>query len=97
MGIINHDSYTTKYGIDVTDSYISLGTNSLEVHRDDDTEYKLRYIATIWVSQSDRDNNKRNLQTIVRRVTLNSTQMGEGVYNVAYADLKTMFTNTTDA
>lgn len=97
MGIINHDSYSTKYGIDVTDSYISLGTNSLEVYRDNDSEYVLRYIATIWVSQGDRDNNKRSVGSLSRRIQMNSTQIGEGVYNVAYADIKTVFTNNTDA
>lgn len=96
MGLINHDSYTTTYGIDVTDSYISVGTNNIEIFRDD-TIYNLRYVATIWASQVDRDNNKRSLQCLVRTAELNSTQLQEGVYDVAYADLKTMFTNTTDA
>lgn len=96
MGLINHDSYTTTYGIDVTDSYISVGTNSLEVSKDG-TNYRLRYIATIWASQTDRDNNKRSLQSLVRTVTMDSVQLEEGVYEVAYADLKTVFTNTTDA
>lgn len=99
MGIINHDSYTTKFGIDVTDSYISIGTNSLEIQRENENnaEYSLMYIATVWASQSDRNNNKRSLQSIPRSITLNSTQMGESMYGVAYANLKTMFTNTTDA
>lgn len=94
MGLINHDSYTTSYGIDVTDTYISVGTNNIEVFKED-TNYRMRYIATIWVSQGDRDNGKRSLQSLVRAVTLDSTQLGEGVYEVAYADLKTMFPNTT--
>lgn len=96
MGLINHDSYTTSYGIDVIDTYISVGTNNIEVFRDG-TSYNLRYVATIWASQTDRDNNKRSLQNLVRTVVLNSTQLQEGVYYVAYADLKTVFTNTTDA
>ena len=96
MGLINHDSYTTTYGIAVTDSYISVGTNNIEVFKDG-TAYKLRYIATIWASQVDRDNNKRSLQSLVRAVIMDSTQLEEGVYEVAYADLKTVFTNTTDA
>jgi len=96
MGLINHDSYTTSYGIDVTDTYISIGTNNIEVFRDG-TSYKLRYVATIWASQADRDNDKRSLQCLVRTTELNSTQLQEGVYDVAYADLKTVFTNTTDA
>lgn len=97
MGIINHDSYSTKYGIDVNDSYISLGTNSLEVYRNDGSEYVLRYIATIWASQGDRENDKRSVGSLSRRITLDSTQLGEGVYNVAYADIKTVFTNNMDA
>lgn len=96
MGIINHDIYTTSHGIDVTDTYISIGTNSIEIFRDG-TRYNLRYVATIWASQVDRDNNKRSLHRLNHTVALNSTQLNESVYEVAYADLKTVFTNTTDA
>ena len=96
MGLINHDSYTTSYGIDVIDSYISLGTNNIEVFKEE-TTYNLIYIATIWASRADRENNKRSLQSMAREVTMDSTQLEKGVYEVAYADLKTVFTNTTDA
>jgi hypothetical protein len=54
MGLINRESYNTTYGIAVTDSYISVGTNNIEVFKEE-TAYKLRYIATIWASQIDRD------------------------------------------
>jgi hypothetical protein len=95
MGIINHDSYDTNYGIGVTNSYISVGTNSLEVSKNG-TDYKLRYIATIWASKKGRETDKKSLQSLVRAVTLDSTQLTSGVYVLAYADLKTVFTNTTD-
>tara|TARA_R110002074_G_scaffold8841_1_gene35742 strand:+ start:10678 stop:10968 length:291 start_codon:yes stop_codon:yes gene_type:complete len=96
MGLINHDSFSTPYGIDVTDSYMSIATNNLEVSKDG-TEYKLLYITTIWNNETDRETNKRSLKNIVRSITLNSVQLEEGVYEVAYADLKTVFPNTTDA
>ena len=96
MGLINHDSYTTSYGIDVTDTYISVGTNNISIYKDD-TNHLMDYIATIWASQTSRDNNQRSLQSLCRTVTMDSTQLAEGAYDVAYADLKTVFTNTTDA
>lgn len=95
MGIINHDNYTTSYGIDVTDSYISIGTHNLEVSKDE-TNYILRYIVTIWASQSDRNDNKRSLQVISREINISSAQLSTSLYELAYSDLKTIFKNSTD-
>lgn len=95
MGLINRDSYSTPYGISVSDTYISIAENEIGVLKKFGTdEYILRYTATIWNSQTDRNNNKKSLKNLTRSISFDPSQ---GVYIAAYADLKTVFTNTADA
>ena len=36
MGIINKDAFTTRYGLELTNTYISLGNNNIELRNQHD-------------------------------------------------------------
>ena len=97
MGIINNDSLNTPYGISISGTYVSIGRDSLNVSREEIDNYVLNYSATIWATKEDRENDKRSLQIISRSVKMTSSQISDGVYNIAYNDIKTLFQNNTDA
>jgi len=95
MGLINNDSYETPFGTSLTGTYISVATNTMYVFRVE-TGYMLRYTATVWATQEARTEGKASVSTTRYGVTLTGEQLAQGIYDLAYADLKTKYPNTTD-
>ena len=102
MGIINNDSIDTPYGTSVSGSYMALGPNTISIEtelNEDLTEniYKLNATASVWIDKSARDTQKRYISSIYISKVLGSDDLSRGPYELAYAELKVRFTNTTDA
>lgn len=97
MGIINNDSIDTPFGTTVTGSYMAIGQNEITVRKDDDNKFVMDYYVRVWVNQDARNNNKSSVRTNAYSLELSDAQLTAGAYNTAYAHLKTVFTNSTDA
>jgi len=98
MGLINNDSMQTKSGLQVPPgSYMSIGSNDLELKRVSSGEYNLIFINSIWKDLTSHQNDVGTFEKDVYIIPVTEAQIGESMYGVAYAYLKTVYPNTTDA
>ena len=95
MGIINKDIFVSQYGQSVTDTYISLGNNSIEL-RKEDNKYLLLGVFNVWLSKSARETNKSSFKSIIIHKELTSDEIISNIYGMLYSELKKKYTNTTD-
>ena len=75
MGLINLDTYTTQYGYAVTNTYISVGDNDVNLKKDDGS-WILESGLNIWHSKTLRESGAKPygsipIYKILRHLTLN--------------------------
>ena len=95
MGIINNDSFSTRYGQDLSKTYISLGDNCIEL-RKEEGKYILMGIFNVWLSKESRLNNKSSFSSTIIRKELSASEITSNLYTILYTELKKKYTNTTD-
>lgn len=96
MGLINHDAVTLQLsGEQKTDTYITLGTGQLRLYKND-SDYILEYNYTGYYNQQARLDNRIPVYSGIHRLPITYEQLPSNMYNLAYAHLKTIYTNTTD-
>ena len=95
MGIINKDIFVSQYGQPLTDTYISLGNNNIEL-RKEDNKYLLLGVFNVWLSKSARDTNKSSFKSIIVHKELTSDEITANIYGILYSELKKKYTNTAD-
>lgn len=98
MGIINQDPYNTTYGTSVTNTYISIGEQTIALHKLDNTNsiYELKALFSIWNDKPSRESGKRPYQMIPISQELNASQITGDLYTILYDQLKIKFPNHTD-
>ena len=104
MGIINKDPFLNRYGQELTNTYISLGNNHIELRKERETDvddniiekYTLTGIFNIWLSKEQKQKNMSPFNTVVIHKELSSTEITANIYNILYTDLKKKYTNTID-
>ena len=104
MGIINKDVFTTRYGLELTNTYISLGNNNIELRKERETDvddniiekYTLTGIFDIWLSKEFKNKGKNPFTSYVIHKVLSTNEITTNLYNILYADLKKKYTNTID-
>jgi hypothetical protein len=103
MGIINNDSYDTLYGTSVVNTYVSLGsTPNISLRCDFNSladgikKWILETRFLLWNSKNDRILKKEPYATININKDLLESQLNDSVFLLAYTELKTILTNTTD-
>jgi len=104
MGIINKDAFTTRYGLELTNTYISLGENNIELRKERETDvdnnvtekYTLTGIFDIWLSKEFKNKEKSPFASHVIYKVLSTDEITTNLYNILYTDLKKKYTNTID-
>ena len=98
MGLINNDSMQTKSDLQVSPgAYMSIGSTDLEIQRVSSGEYQLVFINSVWKDLTAHETNVRTFQKNSYTISISEAQLSESMYAVAYAYLKTVYPNTTDA
>ena len=95
MGIINLDVYVTDYGYDVTNTYISIGENDINLKKED-SGWVLETGLNIWHSKTFRDDGKRPYETISINKSLSASEINNDVFTIIYNEVKKTYTNTSD-
>jgi hypothetical protein len=105
MGIINHDTYITRWGQPITDMYISLKHNPITLQKQEDIEdpvnglevFVLNATFHCYISKDYSITNPwgSHFETIVIELKENDPFTGD-VYDLAYQALKERFPNYTD-
>jgi hypothetical protein len=103
MGIINNDSYETLYGTSVVNTYASLGSCphvfmrcDFDTLGDGTKKWKIETRFLIWNSKNDRILKKEPYAIININKDLLESQLNDSIFLLAYNELKTILTNTTD-
>ncbi len=98
MGLINNDTFVTGYGHSVTDTYISIGNNNIELVKSTDNgvnKYMLSVVFNIWLSKESRST-ARSLTSGYIRKELSTEEIIGNLYEIIYSEIKLKYTNTTD-
>ncbi|ANS04302.1 hypothetical protein [uncultured Mediterranean phage] len=95
MGIINHDVFANRYGQELTNTYISLGNNSIGIQKNNG-KYMLHGSFTIWLSKQIKNKGKNSFNTFTIQKELSSSEITGNIYATLYTELKKIYTNTTD-
>ena len=104
MGIINNNAFLTRYGQELTNTYISLGNNVIELKKE--TEYNENNITTgkyiltgifnIWLSKDARNNSKSTFATHFINKVLTTDEITSNLYNILYSEIKKKYANSAD-
>ena len=102
MGLINLDSYATPYGVSITNTYISINTNDIDVRKetnDGESKFVFTFSYNIWSSQDARNNDDRFLCANSASYEYDNTDVFDNIniYTLAYNKIKERFPNTQDA
>ena len=95
MGIINKDIFINHYGQNLTNTYISLGSNSIEL-RKEDGKYILQGMFTIWLSKQIKDQGKSSFRSFIIQKELSSSEITTNIYAILYTELKKKYLYFTD-
>ena len=95
MGLINLDIYTTQYGYDISNTYLSIGDNEISIRKEDDT-WILEVELKIWHSKDHRENGKASYENVYIYKTLSDTDITGDLFSIIYTAAKVKYTNTTD-
>tara|TARA_Y100001970_G_C14165601_1_gene821097 strand:- start:1308 stop:1601 length:294 start_codon:yes stop_codon:yes gene_type:complete len=95
MGLINLDTYTTQYGYAVTNTYISVGDNDINLKKDDGS-WILEAGLNIWHSKTLRESGAKPYGSIPIYKVLSSSEINTDIFAIIYAEAKKIYTNTSD-
>lgn len=98
MGVINKSNYSSRHGQVITNTYISLANNRVEIYKkaNDSDLYELSTSFSIYLSKESRLAYKQPLTTIYLRVELEKSEISGNLYSILYRELKKKFTDTQD-
>jgi hypothetical protein len=96
MGILIGDSITFTNGLSASNCYCSFYNNTINIEKNESSNYNISGSACIWVSKNFRDQNSPILDRVNIGVTITSSQLDTNVYTHLYNSLKSMYTNATD-
>lgn len=94
-GIINHDSYQTPYGLNITDSYIITDGNANT--RMTETDYEIRGVANVYYNKTAFDSGNSPIDRIPLRVLLPLSPPMGNVYDAILEHLEVTYPNHTVA
>jgi hypothetical protein len=105
MGIIVNDTVATSFGIDLANPYISIANNNIRIYQttkttenaDTETVYIIDYITTTWKDQAARNANMLSVETKLHSVEVSAADISQGIYELAYANLKSKHPNHENA
>ena len=109
MGIIRSDVVSTPYGADVSNSYMAIAGNSIEIRREihrgdpmagDDTppdsvDFTMTFTADVWYSLDARNARKRAIHSKSYRVSFSEMPADKNIYAIAYDHIKSTLTEGT--
>lgn len=95
MGLINLDTITLSSGIQVSNAYISVATNPVDVTKNESNNFVLEFISTIWASETARDTGKNHIKQIPY-FDVSVSNLSTSVYTIAYDRLKQVYPNHID-
>ena len=78
-------------------AYMSIGSNALNLNKLQSEEYNLQIINSIWKDQAASKGGIKTFQRNVYTIPVQEAQLNDSMYTIAYAYLKTLYPNTTDA
>ena len=95
MGLINLNTYTTQYGYDVTNTYISVGDNDISLKKDNGS-WILEAGLNIWHSKALRETGARPYGSLSVYKVLSSSEINSDIFAIIYTEAKKTYTNTSD-
>lgn len=102
MGLINNDSYTyPTIGTDISNTYINVAKNAIRIVRvndNDSAQYRIQYSYSIWYTQEHSlTENAKPFETKPGVfLTDEDTIKSNDIYSLVYAQIKLIYTNTSD-
>ncbi len=98
MGIINHDLIedSRESGRTISNTYISLGSNSNISIEKEENQYTISGRFTIYKDQASRNNKIGNFGGKYIRKEISSSDLDQNLISILYTELKNIYTNTTD-
>jgi hypothetical protein len=98
MGIIVNDTITLSTGSEYTGVYLAATTDPVEVRKiSDTTNYTVRASFRMWINQTARNEDKATIDRVNVRFTIQEADLTQNLYTLAYTELKTHYSDTTDA
>ena len=95
MGLINLDIYTTQYGYDVSNTYISIGDNEISI-RKEAGGWILEVELKIWHSKAQRESRKAPYENVYIYKTLSESDITGNLFSIIYTAAKVKYANTAD-
>ena len=108
MGIIRSDTIDTSYGDSISNCYMAIADQSIEIRREQDVNYDMEgveerstphftvsFTAKLWLSQSARAAGKSVIKHISYRTTYETLPSDKSVYAIAYEHIKSTLTEGT--
>jgi len=95
MGLINGESFENPYGVDVSNTYISLGDNEIHIRKEDGKWY-LEANYNVWHSKEVRFADKPAYDGGGIRIELTDDNVGSNVFTLVYTEIKKTYTVTSD-
>lgn len=95
MGIINNDSIALSSGLSVSNTYISIGTEPVDLLRPSSGTYEIQFQAKVWASEADRNADRSTLK-VIPYFGVPVSDLSTSLYTVAYNKLKVDYPNHTD-
>ena len=108
MGIIRSDTVDTSYGDSISNCYMAIAGQSIEIRREQDVTYGMEgveepstphftvsFTAMLWFSQSARIAGKSVIKHITYRTTYETLPSDKTIYDIAYDHIKSTLTEGT--
>jgi len=98
MGVINLDAFITQYGVSVSNTYISIANNTMNIQKQDNKPTVLTATFSLYHSKDLRTQNLKCYEKIMicRDLTASEMAANTNLFALLYDQLKLQFTNTTD-
>ena len=97
MGLINLSKFVSKYGgEDFTDTYISIGDNSVTLKKVEGDKYRLETTFSLYLSKGARLEDKQPLSYIHIDVELDEEEIKGNLHKKLYKALKAIYKENRD-
>ncbi len=104
MGIIRSDTIDTPYGSSITDFYMAIADQSVEMRKERQwgidgelasTVFALNFSAMVWISQDARTSGKSAVKVLSYGTTFETLPSDKTIYDLAYDYIKSTLTEGT--
>ena len=100
MGIIVNDSIDTRFGNSLTEYYLAISDESIQVTKEQaegTTQFITKFSAKVWISQDARNDHKSPVCVNTYYINHGTTAPTGDIYTLAYDHIKGALTSYTDS